>query len=299
MKKILFSTLLFWAGISFANPTINYVWVHSLNGVLETQCRTIWREYDAKFGTNTIIVQRPGAFGLIATNHMLADTAERKFMCGSSSDLVSNALVYPGRGDELEPLLQTITNTAIWYVPNSNKARSLPELITYFKSLNRPINVGVFFALQHGIVKYLEKTYDLKINMINYRSGPQMYPDLASGSLDLAFDSGAGVDAAQETNKFRIVGYFSETDREKLKDYPNFKHSTTNLPYYSWFVIMVPPDMNTELKLATGKALREIIVQQTFKDLATQTYATVSPLMQPEIGRQVIYQRKILEKYLK
>lgn len=300
MKKILF-TLLLWAGVAHASIT-NYVWIPFPNGSLEVQCRTMWNEYDLKYGTKSVFFVKPGADGIVAAQDMLNFSGNRKFMCSGSTQVTSNSLIHPSDTsiDRIEALMQTAVNTMVWYVPNNNKSRTFPELIAYFKSLNRPINVGVFFSTQRGIVHYLEKTYDLKINLIPYRSGPQMYPDLSSGALDLAFDAGSAIDLVHSTKKFRIIGYLSNTDYERLKDYQNFKHVNSNFQiFYQWLGVIIPNDVSQENKDILTKELRSIILQKSFKDLALQELSTITAIGQPEISAIVYRQKKLFKEYWK
>ena len=300
MKKIFF-ILFLWSGIVQATTT-NYVWIPYPNGNLDIQCRNIWNAYDLKYSTNTVFFVRPGADAIVAVQDMLNFSASRKFICGGSSEVVSNALIYPNDNniDRIETLLQTAVNSMVWYVPNNNKSQTFTELVAYFKSLNRPINIGVFFSTQRGIAHFLGKTYDLKINTINYRAGSQMYPDLASGALDLAFDSGGAIDIAQDTKKFRIAGYLANNDYERLKDYQNFKSANTNFSmFYQWLGITIPKDMSQQDKNIVTSELRTIILQPAFKELALRHLNTVTAVGQPEILAIVHRQKKLFKEYLK
>lgn len=300
MKKIFF-ILLLWSGIVQASTT-NYVWIPYPNGNLDIQCRAIWNAYDLKYGTNTVFFVKPGADGIVAVQDMLNFSANRKFVCGSSSIVVSNALIHPNDTniDRIEPLLQTVVNAMVWYVPNNNRSQTFTELVAYLKNLNRPINLGVYFSNQQGIAHYLGKTYDLKINLINYRTGSQMYPDLASGALDLAFDSGGAIDVAQDTKKFRIAGYLAIGDYERLKDYQNFKSGNTNFSmFFLWLGIIIPKDMKPEAKNAITTELRTIVSQPTFKELALRNISTVTAVGQPEILDTIHRQKKLFKEYWK
>ena len=299
MKKILFALIL-CAGLANAS-TVNHVWIPFPSGSLETQCRHLWNEYDLQHGTKTTYIVKPGMDGLIATNDMLASTAPRRFMCGGSTQVVSNALIHVDNAiDRIDPLLQTAVNTMVWYVPNQNKSRNLKELVTYFKSQNRPINIGVFFAAQRGIVNYLERVYGVDVNLIPYRSGPQMYPDLANGSLDLAFDSGAAVNLAKDSGKFQILGYLANNNYKKLEGYPNFRNSEADLPlYYQWLGIFVPQGMPVDVRMTVTQQLQNIVKTESFRNLATENLSTVTGIGQPELGALVVRQRRQLEKHWK
>lgn len=289
MKKI-FCILWFWAGTASAN-TINHVWIPYAGGVLETQCRLLWNEYDVKHGSNTVFFVKPGANGMLAVQDMLNFSSERKFMCGGTADALPE-------NNNMETLLQISVNAMVWYVPNNNKAQNFSELIAHFKQLNRPINVGTFFATQKTFANYLAKIHNLNINIVTYRSSPQMYPDLASGSLDLAFDSGGAVELAQSSEKFRIAGYIASNDLARLAKYPNFKSSGSDFPmFYSWLGIMIPSNMSKENKMAVTEELRNIVLQKSFKERSLQNLSTITGIGQPEITKLIQQQRKIFLTY--
>jgi tripartite-type tricarboxylate transporter receptor subunit TctC len=295
MKKILFIAL-FWATASIAS-TVNHVWLTAGGGNLEVLCRHVWNEYDLKHATKTVFFVKPGADGLVATQDMLNFSSPRKFLCAGST-VITNRLIYPENySDKVEPLLQSVVNPMILYGPNSNQAKDFSGLVTYWKSLNRPINVGVFFSTARGLVNQLEKVHGLNINLINYRSAPQMYPDLAQGSLDLALDSGGSVDVAHSSGKFRVLGYVHNNNIKSLKNYPNF--ISNQLEHYIWQGIFIPNNMPLESKLQVSKELKTIMMQQPFKDLAAQYHSTATAIEQPEILSLVHRQWKILEKYWK
>jgi len=188
----------------------------------------------------------------------------------------------------------------VWYVPNSNKSRNLTELKKYFKSLNRPINVGVFFAGQRGIVNHLNKVHGIDVNLIPYRSGPQMYPDLVSGDLDLAFDAGVAIDLAKNTGKFKILGYLDNNNHKKLEGYPNFSHTESDLPlYYQWLGIFIPVGADAAFKTEITQQLQSIVKTELFKNLASESTSTATGIGQPELNVIIFRQRKLLEKYWK
>jgi tripartite-type tricarboxylate transporter receptor subunit TctC len=295
MQKIFF-ILFLWSGIAQAT-TVNHVWLTAGGGNLEVLCRHVWNEYDTKHATKTVFFIKPGADGLLATQDMLNFSSPRKFLCAGST-VITNRLVYPENySDKVEILLQSVVTPLVWYSPNTNQSKDFPELVAYWKSLNRPVNVGIFFSTSRGLVNQLEKVHGLNINLINYRSAPQMYPDLAQGSLDLALDAGGSVDVAQGTGKFRVLGYVHNNNIKSLKDYPNF--ITNQLEHYIWQGIFIPNTMPKETKLQVSKELKAIMMQQPFKELAAQYHSTATAIEQPEVLGLVHRQWKIMEKYWK
>ena len=300
MKKIFF-ILFLWIEVVQAS-TINYVWIAHIGGSQEPQCRALWNEYDLRHNTKTVLQIKPGADGLLAINDMLASTATRRFFCGASSQVISNNLLVSNSNaiDQTEALLQTSAATIVWYVPNQNKSQNFKELVGYFKALNRPVNIGVFFATQKALVLYLEKIYGIGVNVIMYRTQTQMYPDLTSGALDLAFDTGGAVELAKETGKFQIAGYLSNANHKKLEKYPNFKNVDAEfLMFMPWQAIIVPGNLDSELKKSVSQQLQNITQSESFKKLSSDYLGTATGITQPELTSLVTRQRKVIENYSK
>jgi len=295
MKKIFFALFL-WTGIVQAS-TINYVWLTASGGNLEALCRNVWNEYDIKYSTKTIFFIKPGADGLLATQDMLNFSSPRKFLCAGSTVITNRLIHTENYSDKVEILLQSVINPLVWYGPTTNQTRDFSELVAYWKSLNKPINVGVFFSTARILVNQLEKIHGVNINLINYRTAPQMYSDLAKGDLDLALDSGGSIDIAQTTGKFRILGYVHNDNIKTLKSYPNF--ISNKFETYAWQGIFIPNNMPTQDKLQTSKELKTIMMQQPFKDLVAHYHSTVTATEQPEVLGMVHRQWKIMEKYWK
>lgn len=299
--KIIFFILFLWTRIVQAS-TINYVWIAHAGGAQESQCRALWNEYDLRHDTKTVFQLKPGADGLLATNDMLSSTAPRRFLCGGSSQVISNNLLVSNSStiNQTEALLQTSAAAVVWYVPNQNKSQNFKELVSYLKGLNRPVNVGVFFATQKALVFYLEKIYGVNVNLIMYRTQAQMYPDLNSGALDLAFDTGGAIELAKETGKFQIAGYLSGINHKKLEKYPNFKNADAEfLMFMPWQAIIVPNNLDSELKKSVGQQLQNIVQSESFKKLALDYLGTATGITQPDLTSLVTRQRKIIENYSK
>jgi tripartite-type tricarboxylate transporter receptor subunit TctC len=240
------------------------VWVPFTNGPIEVMCRAIWTEYDERYGTNSIIIPKPGNDGFISLIDM-ADSkanANRKLMCGGSSQFVFlpvlNKATIP-EVNKFEPLARTVDNVQVYYVNNSNPAKNFKEMIAHFKSLNRPINIAYYFATQRATINYIEKTYNLPVNAVPFKTIPQVYPSLIDKTIDLAIDSGASIPLAQ-SGKFRVIGYLANHNYEQLKAYNNFKADAPELIQVgSWLNITVLKSMDADTKklLAISKIFKE------------------------------------------
>jgi tripartite-type tricarboxylate transporter receptor subunit TctC len=305
-KKLIIATLavptVTFAGI-FGGDTSKeqIVWLPFTNGPIEVMCRAIWTEYDERHGTNSIIIPKPGNDGIISLIEMSDSkaNANRKIMCGGSSQFVflpvTNKAALP-EINKFELLARTVNNVQVYYVNNSNPAKNFKETMAYFKSLNRPINIAYYFATQRATINYIEKTYNLQVNAVPFKTTPQIYPSLIDNSIDLAIDSGASIPIAQ-SGKFRVIGYVATHNYEQLKAYNNFRADVPELiQVSSWLNIAVLKAMDPDTKKLLAQRVKEIINTDKFKKLANDNYATVNFVAQPEIGRITELQRAFVER---
>jgi len=281
---------------------VNHVWILFPGGTLESQCRTLWNEYDRRHATKTVFFIKPGADGIVAAQDMLEFRSPRRFICGGATLVTTNAVLYPDAKylDNIQTLIQTNGTSLVWYVPSHNRAKNLSELVSYLRSLNRPVNIAVYNATQRAIATYLARKYNFPINLVSYKSAPQTYPDLAQATIDLAFDGGSGVNLAHNEARFRVIGYLASKDSTGLKQYTNFIHQNEDLsPFLQWIGIMIPSDMLDAIKTNTARQLRDILALQSFQDIARQNFFTVTGLIDPEISDLVSRQRHAFAQYMK
>jgi tripartite-type tricarboxylate transporter receptor subunit TctC len=252
-----------------ATAETNYVWMPIAGGIGERDCRVLWEEYDSAYGTNTVIITKPGANGLIAINDMIQSAHDNKMMCSGSTIVVYNQIVDPTvnyRTEELETIIKFYETSSFWFVPNSNPAKNFNELIISLRSLNRPVNVGFTLSAHEVIAKYLAKKYNISINIIKFKSSSQIFPSLIDGSLDLAFENGLGVALAQDRKLFRLVGYSSEYKDSTVSGIENFGDSDSNLKKItSWQSISMPKNSNQEFKNTVTNRLKSLLTDGKFQ----------------------------------
>lgn len=300
MTKFLLSLVLALPIFAHAKE-INNVWLPFAGGNLETVCRTLWNTYDTYFQTSSVLHLKQGASGEIASRDMLDSTAANKAICAGGTMILYNKYLFPDaktHGDDLEMVVKVVNFPTVWYGPNRTPAvKSLDEYVSYLKSLKRPINVGVFQGPNRTVVQYLAKAYGLDTNVVMFKNGPQMYPSLIDGTLDLAFDSGGGVGVAEE-GKFKVVGYTATGKTSRLKQYQNFALNSKELANIeSWFGIAVPKNADPAFKELLAKRIEFIVRQEKFQTFADNAVSSADGLTGQKLVDNIQSQRTVIRKY--
>jgi tripartite-type tricarboxylate transporter receptor subunit TctC len=280
--KYLMMSLLLAATLSAHAREINNVWLPFTGGNFESLCRKIWDLYDAKYQTTTMIHVRPGASGELASKDMLDSPLRNKSICAGVTMIVYNQYLFPGTktfGDDLSMVIRAVTLPKVVYAPNSTPPMAtLNQYVSYLKSLQRPINVGYFHGADRLVIQYLAKTYNLAINPVAHKSGPQMYASLADASLDLALDGGTAVRVAQE-GRFRVMGFVGRDSITPLRGYVNFGLQDRELAEIDgWFGIAVARDTDAAGQQQLQERLLTIIRDDTFRSLADASITSADGL---------------------
>lgn len=300
MIKFLASLLLAVPMIAGAKE-INNVWLPFAGGNLETVCRTLWNTYDNYFGTSSVLFLKQGASGEIASKDMLDSSLPNRSVCAGGTMILYNKYLFPDiktHGDELEMVVKVVNFPVVWYGPNRTPAvKNLDEYVTYLKSLKRPINVGVFQGPNRTVAQFLVKEYKLDVNVVMFKNGPQMYPSLNDGTLDLAFDSGAAVTVAEE-GKFKVVGYTANGKISRVKRYVNFALNNKELAgIESWFGIAVPKNASPEFKETLGRRLEFVVRQEKFQTFADNAVSSADGLHGQKLQDDIKRQKSVVKKY--
>lgn len=300
MKKLLLFLFLLLPTFISAKD-INHIWLPFTGGNFESLCRKIWDLYDMQYHTATIITVKPGASGELAARDMLDSPARNRAICAGVTMIVYNQHMFPSsrsHGDQLEMIVRVVTLPKVWYGPNRTPAiRTLNEYVTYLKSLNRPINVGYFHGADRLMINYVASTYGLDVNPVMHKSGPQMYPSLVDGSLDLALDGGTGVRAAEE-GRFRVLGYVGRDTITPLRGYINFgKFDRTLAEIDGWFGIAVPRDSDPAANHRLANRLAAIVRQDSFRAFADSMVSSADGLTGSALTDAVRRNRATADRY--
>jgi tripartite-type tricarboxylate transporter receptor subunit TctC len=161
--------------------------------------------------------------------------------------------------------------------------------------LNRPINAAVFYASQRAVFNYIEKTYNIPFNIVPFKTPAQFYPTLVDGSIDIAMDTGGGLELAT-AGKFKIAGYFSRHEYEKIKGHPNFFRDSPNMFITQWLGIAVPNGMDPAVKATVTQRLKEVAQSARIQKMANDNLSVVDFTTQPQLNSVIDMQRQRLER---
>jgi len=193
-------------------------------------------------------------------------------------------------------MMVIVKSPVVWLAPLNNKSKNYKELIAYFKSLNRPINVGLNVASQQIYIRHLEEVEGIKVNPIYYKNIPQTFPSLADGTLDLTFANRP----FDMPDKFRMVGYVSAGPGSSFKNLPDFGRDVADYRKLAQFqIVNVLNTMDPATRKTMTDRLRKVLATEQMKKVADSNHMTTDGMGQPELNMVIRQQQDFIKQYRK
>ena len=304
--KTFLATVLLLSSMNSWSLTIekNFAWPTFPGGALDNGCRVLWKEYDTRYNSvTTVMPSKSGLSGGLVVDDVLRSNKANSFVCMGPSQFILNPLIFPGRTneDQLEPLVFATRYAWVLYTPANVSVSSYKDLIKHLQSLNRPINVGTFLPI-FNILEPIFKQHGIKVNLINFKHVTQQYPSLADGSLDLAFDTGPGVQIAAQTKKFNAIGYIDLSSNSFLPGLKNFADAEPDLKALmvaGGMIVAVPRTMPAAEKKLLTERLVTVINSTSFKTALAGFSNHPLGMTAPELFYYLETNRRIITRYWK
>lgn len=182
MKKIL-ATILFAVSISAAAQDITGIVNLPVSTVTDISGRFMLKRYDELFGTNSVVLNKPGANGQIGINAMLAQDPQSTVLIsahGAITELPQEKFA------QLVQVAEISRNPYSLVVRKDFPANTYDEYVAYARANPGKINLGIHNPpAAYPIVGPIESRGNYKTNHIIYASvGQKPEIDVASGVLD-------------------------------------------------------------------------------------------------------------------
>ena len=218
--------------------------------------------------SNIVVVNRPGAGGVIGTNTVIEAKPDGHTILLTGTSFLFNRLQNtPGANYDLTKSLAHVG--LIGTVPNHLYVREglgKLSLKTIIENTQRGqqnswgvTNPGAEFTAQ-----MIEAQLGIKLNVIPYKGSAPAITDLAGGHIDFVIDSGSSgtATAAVDTKKIKLLAVF-----ESKKDSADTVDAVIpGVITRSWFGLSLPRGADTQVVNYYNKVLNQALNDPTVKD---------------------------------
>lgn len=243
--------------------------------------RAVTRLMSASMGVPIVIENLPGASGIVSAEQVIRSRPDGyTVLFTSSSTLVNLPYVmkdvpFDAMGD-LTPIGATIAPVEMLFVRAGIAAKTLPDLIALAKAHPGDVSYGAagYGSIMHLNGEQFGSLAGIQLMHVAYKSPLTALQDVASGNVDMIFNSYGGMAGMVSTGKMRVIATLGKA---RYKGLPNVPTVAETLPGYkkvdSWFAVMGPAGLP-----------RPIVVRLN----AELNKALESPQMQAWMNRYVV-----------
>ena len=228
--------------------------------------------FSAQFGKPFIVVDRPGANGVIGT----ADVARAKpdgytLMHGATYSLTVQPLTDKQAGytaKSFTPICQTFKNDQVIVVPPNSRLKTVGDLIEAARRKPGALNVGVpgIATIPHLAMLELAQQAHVEFNIVPFKGPAEEIQNTRSGQIDFA----AVPLTAAAGSGLEMPGLFAETRNPSLPQLPTFKeqgYAVSPLSFGGLFAPAgVPEDVARSLEGACVAIMRGEAAQRVVKN---------------------------------
>jgi tripartite-type tricarboxylate transporter receptor subunit TctC len=309
MKKLMLGLLLY-AGLSMAHawaPTgqVQLVVPFPPGGSTDVIGRIIADGLNANGIENIVVVNRPGAGGVIGTNYVINSTADGHTLLLTGTSFLFNKL-QKTPGADYDPVNGMSHVGLIGIVPNHLYARSSlgqKNVVEVIKSLRQGkqyawgvTNPGAEFTAQ-----LLAQKLGIKLVIVSYKGSAPAIQDLAGGHIDFVIDSGSSEVASGLvfTGKIRLIAVLNS----KKESANTIDEHVNGVVTQSWFGLSLPKGTNDKIvefyNTALNKVLNDPKIQQKLQKNSVQPVGGVSQIFKSQINTDFKTYTLILDKNAK
>jgi tripartite-type tricarboxylate transporter receptor subunit TctC len=267
--------------------------------------RLIGQRLSDRLGQPFVIDNRPGVAGNLAAEAVVRAPADGYTLLLLTTVNAFNATLYQDLhftlARDIAPVASLIRGPGVMEVNASFPANSVPEFIAYAKANPGKINMatggsgsmpdiyGALFMMMSGI----------ELVRVPYRGTPPAVADLASGQVQVMFDTFAASMALIRGGQLRALAVTTSTRSAALPDVPALCEFLPGYDASLWLGVGAPkgtpPEAIETLNTAINSVLAEPSITARFAELGYATYPNSPAEFGTIITRDIEKWAKVIE----
>jgi tripartite-type tricarboxylate transporter receptor subunit TctC len=271
---------------TYPSRQITIVVPYPAGGVVDLTARLIAEALRETFGTPAIVLNKPGANGMIALAEFVRTPADGyTLLINNDGGIAIPPAVDPNfKWDPMNdytPVAQVGEFTWVLLVNPDLRVSSIKELIAYAKANPGTLSYGTpgIGTLPHMATEMFSKRIGAPMTHVPYKGAAPALSDLMGGILSLNIQSIPTVAGQTSSSRLRALAVLSERRVKALPNIPTMQESGLDgFTISSWNGVFAPPNLPTPIRDKLAKALvdamRSPAVQAKFQTLSLDPVAT-------------------------
>lgn len=288
------------AADSFPERPIEIVVGFSAGGPADTIGRVLSERLGQELGSSVIIVNRPGADGVVAASAVSRSNADGYTLLLAPSTLAINESLYSTRNysttDDFVPVSFIGESPNIIAVHPSVPVNSINELVDYANAAENPLFYGSSSSVTMLATELLKLQTGIDMERVPYKGAGQAIPALLAGDVQVMISSVLTLLPHVESGRVRALAITSEARLPIAADIPTVIEQ--GLPQYeasTWYGLFTPS--GTPLSVIDKVAAA---MQRTLTDEAViARFEEQGMITENNITDQAVFQAYLQDEILK
>ena len=255
---------------TFPNRPITLVVGVAPGGTNDGVSRALAAGMSKHLGIPVVIENRVGAAGVVALQGVLRSPADGYTLLMSGGNLLAVLPVLnkmlPYKVEDIAPISLVSEHPFFLYASNDSGITSVQKLVEIDRQKLGSISYAShgLGATNHLCTELLSQITGVKMVHIPYKGGNQAMGDIASGRVQIMFDTEVAMPLAQ-AGKFRAIAVSHNTRIPAYPDIPTFKESGyENFNWTLWFALVAPKGIPQTVVDTLNEAIRKTVADPGF-----------------------------------
>jgi tripartite-type tricarboxylate transporter receptor subunit TctC len=290
----------------YPNRPVRIIVPYGPGGVADVTTRIVAQKLTDRLGQQFVIDNRPGAGGIVASK------------AGATAAPDGYTLTLTGNGTAISKslfkslpydVLNDFTSISVlaWLdlliaTKASGPLQTVGDIIAAAKKTPGKLNIGAIApgSTQHLSAVLFKSTADINIQMVTFRTTPDLVTALLRGDVDVGIDYLAGFRAALNENQLKAVASTGEARSVSTPNVPTVKESgLPNFVVTSWNAVSAPAgtpdDIVRLLNKEINAALKLPDVQEKARQFGLDARGTTPEEMQARMRADIVKWAAVIE----
>jgi tripartite-type tricarboxylate transporter receptor subunit TctC len=240
-------------------------------GSTDIAARVLAEQLGKKLGQNVVVVNRPGASGVVGANAVaIAKPDGQIFLFGSGSlasgPSLNKSLPFDPAQDFV-PVTQITSIASILAVHPSLPVKTVKDFVDYAKANPGKLNYGSAGAgsLQHVSGALFEKSIGARMVHVPYAGGAPANTDLVAGRVQAVFGPIVELASFHKAGSIRVLGVTSTKRSSAMPDVPPIAETVPGYDIGTWHGLFAPKATPAPIVEAMSKAMAAALAEPSVR----------------------------------
>lgn len=276
LQALLVPALLAGTGLAAAqdrypSKPVRLVVAYPPGGPVDTLARTLAQPLSEALGQAIIVENRPGAGGVIGSDHVAKATPDGyTLLFGSTPLTIQETLLAKLPYSILKdftPIANMAEGPQALVVGNSVPVKNVKELIDYAKAQDGKLNYASPSAggSNHLAAELLKNVAGFKATHVAYKGGAPAELDLIAGRVTFMFGAFSNAVAQAQAGRLKILGVSSRKRMPTAPDIPTIAETLPGFEVVSWYGVLGPAGMPAPIVARLNSEIHKAVASPELK----------------------------------